>query len=78
MSRSSICASEILEVSRGVECRCERYPIGAVDRIIRRLCDQARKFGAGDITGKSAIGYFARLKKTTIKWNPEARVNWMS
>ena len=46
--------------------------------IIRRLCDEARKIGAGDITGKSAIGYFARLKKTTIKWDPEARVKWMS
>ncbi len=36
------------------------------------------KFGAGDITGKSSIEFFTRLKKTTIKWNPESRVNWMS
>ncbi len=36
------------------------------------------KFGAGDITGKSAIEFFTRLKKTTIKWNPESRANWMS
>ncbi len=36
------------------------------------------KFGAGDITGKSAVEFFTRLKKTTIKWNPESRVNWMS
>ncbi len=36
------------------------------------------KFGAGDITGKSAIEFFTRLKKTTIKWNPESRMNWMS
>jgi malonate-semialdehyde dehydrogenase (acetylating)/methylmalonate-semialdehyde dehydrogenase len=36
------------------------------------------KFGAGDITGKSSIEFLTRLKKTTIKWNPESRVNWMS
>jgi malonate-semialdehyde dehydrogenase (acetylating)/methylmalonate-semialdehyde dehydrogenase len=38
----------------------------------------ASKFGVGDITGKSSIEFFTRLKKTTIKWNPESRVNWMS
>jgi len=36
------------------------------------------KFGAGDITGKSAIEFFTKPKKTTTKWNPESRVNWMS
>jgi malonate-semialdehyde dehydrogenase (acetylating)/methylmalonate-semialdehyde dehydrogenase len=36
------------------------------------------KFGAGDITGKSSIAFWTRLKKTTVKWNPEARANWMS
>jgi malonate-semialdehyde dehydrogenase (acetylating)/methylmalonate-semialdehyde dehydrogenase len=36
------------------------------------------KFGSGDITGKSSIEFFTKLKKTTIKWNPEAKVNWMS
>ena len=36
------------------------------------------KFGAGDITGKSSIEFFTKPKKTTIKWNPEARKNWMS
>jgi malonate-semialdehyde dehydrogenase (acetylating)/methylmalonate-semialdehyde dehydrogenase len=36
------------------------------------------KFGAGDITGKSSIEFFTKPKKTTIKWNPEAKVNWMS
>lgn len=36
------------------------------------------KFGACDITGKSSIEFFTKLKKTTIKWNPEARTNWMS
>ncbi len=36
------------------------------------------KFGAGDITGKSSIEFFSKPKKTTIKWNPEARKNWMS
>ncbi len=36
------------------------------------------RFGSGDITGKSSIEFFTRLKKTTVKWNPESRVNWMS
>ncbi len=36
------------------------------------------KFGSGDITGKSSIGFWTRLKKSTIKWNPEAGINWMS
>lgn len=36
------------------------------------------KFGVGDITGKSSIGFWTQLKKTTTKWNPEARTNWMS
>jgi len=35
------------------------------------------KFGAGDITGKSSIDFWTKLKKTTTKWNPES-VNWMS
>lgn len=36
------------------------------------------KFGVCDITGKSSIEFWTRLKKTSVKWNPEARVNWMS
>lgn len=36
------------------------------------------KFGACDITGKSSIEFFTKLKKTTTKWNPESQVNWMS
>ncbi|MBN9384822.1 MAG: CoA-acylating methylmalonate-semialdehyde dehydrogenase [Chitinophagaceae bacterium] len=36
------------------------------------------KFGVGDITGKSSIEFWTRLKKSTIKWNPEAGINWMS
>ena len=36
------------------------------------------KFGVGDITGKSSIEFWTQLKKTTRKWNPEARTNWMS
>jgi len=36
------------------------------------------KFGSGDITGKSSIEFLTRSKKTTIKWNPESKVNWMS
>jgi malonate-semialdehyde dehydrogenase (acetylating)/methylmalonate-semialdehyde dehydrogenase len=36
------------------------------------------KFGTGDITGKSSIEFWTKLKKTTVKWNPESRTNWMS
>ncbi|MFN8358059.1 MAG: CoA-acylating methylmalonate-semialdehyde dehydrogenase [Spirosomataceae bacterium] len=36
------------------------------------------RFGVGDITGKSSIEFWTKLKKTTIKWNPEAGINWMS
>jgi len=36
------------------------------------------KFGVGDITGKSSIEFWTKLKKITTKWNPEARTNWMS
>jgi malonate-semialdehyde dehydrogenase (acetylating)/methylmalonate-semialdehyde dehydrogenase len=30
------------------------------------------KFGVGDITGKSSIEFWTKLKKSTIKWNAEA------
>ncbi len=36
------------------------------------------RFGANDITGKSSIEFWTKLKKTTVKWNPEAGINWMS
>jgi malonate-semialdehyde dehydrogenase (acetylating)/methylmalonate-semialdehyde dehydrogenase len=36
------------------------------------------RFGANDITGKSSIEFWTKLKKTTTKWNPEAKTNWMS
>jgi malonate-semialdehyde dehydrogenase (acetylating)/methylmalonate-semialdehyde dehydrogenase len=36
------------------------------------------KFGVGDITGKSSIAFWTKLKKSTTKWNPEAGINWMS
>jgi malonate-semialdehyde dehydrogenase (acetylating)/methylmalonate-semialdehyde dehydrogenase len=36
------------------------------------------KFGAGDITGKSSIAFWTKLKKITVKWNPESRTSWMS
>ncbi|MEI6555181.1 MAG: CoA-acylating methylmalonate-semialdehyde dehydrogenase [Paludibacter sp.] len=36
------------------------------------------KFGTGDLTGKSSIAFWTKLKKTTTKWNAEARTNWMS
>ena len=36
------------------------------------------KFGVCDITGKSSIEFWTQMKKTTTKWNPEAKKNWMS
>ncbi len=36
------------------------------------------KFGACDITGKSSIEFWTKLKKITVKWNPESKTNWMS
>ncbi len=36
------------------------------------------RFGVGDITGHSSIGFWTQLKKTTTKWNPEAWKDWMS
>lgn len=36
------------------------------------------RFGANDITGKSSIEFWTKVKKTTTKWNPEAGINWMS
>ncbi len=36
------------------------------------------RFGVGDITGKSSIEFWTKMKKTTVKWNPEGKTNWMS
>ena len=36
------------------------------------------RFGVGDITGASSIGFWTKMKKITVKWNPAARTNWMS
>lgn len=36
------------------------------------------KFGVTDITGKSSINFWTQIKKTTTKWNPEDKRDWMS
>jgi malonate-semialdehyde dehydrogenase (acetylating)/methylmalonate-semialdehyde dehydrogenase len=36
------------------------------------------RFGVGDITGKSSINFWTRLKKKTSKWNTTSKKNWMS
>jgi len=36
------------------------------------------RFGVNDITGKSSIQFWTKLKKRTTKWNPEDKTNWMS
>jgi len=36
------------------------------------------RFGVNDITGKSSIQFWTKLKKRTTKWNREAWVDWTS
>jgi malonate-semialdehyde dehydrogenase (acetylating)/methylmalonate-semialdehyde dehydrogenase len=36
------------------------------------------RFGVGDITGKSSIHFWTKMKKITTKWNPDSQINWMS
>lgn len=36
------------------------------------------KFGVCDITGRSSIEFWTQNKKTSVKWNAEAKTNWMS
>ena len=37
----------------------------------------ASKFGHGDITGRDALGFWTKTKKTTVKWSAPAGSNWM-
>ncbi|HFA50760.1 MAG TPA: CoA-acylating methylmalonate-semialdehyde dehydrogenase [Bacteroidetes bacterium] len=36
------------------------------------------RFGVGDITGKSSIAFWTKVKKRTTKWDPEAWKDWAS
>ncbi len=36
------------------------------------------RFGVGDITGKSSIAFWTKLKKITSKWDPKAWKDWAS
>lgn len=36
------------------------------------------KFGVGDITGESSLGFWTNLKKITTKWTPQPDQTWMS
>jgi malonate-semialdehyde dehydrogenase (acetylating) / methylmalonate-semialdehyde dehydrogenase len=36
------------------------------------------KFGAGDITGNSSIGFWSQIKKVTSKWAKQEITDWMS
>ncbi len=38
----------------------------------------ASKFGAGDITGKSSLGFWSQFKKVTTKWAKQEITDWMS
>ena len=66
MERAS---SGMVGVNIGVPVPREPFPFGGWND---------SKFGVCDITGKSSIEFWTQNKKTSIKWNPEARTNWMS
>ena len=51
----------------------KRRMIGLTGKMVNKS-----KFEVGDITGKSSIEFWTKLKKSTTKWNAEAGVNWMS
>lgn len=59
----------MIGVNIGVPVPREPFPFGGWNE---------SKFGVCDITGKSSIEFWTQNKKTSIKWNPEAKVNWMS
>lgn len=59
----------MIGVNIGVPVPREPFPFGGWNE---------SKFGTCDITGKSSIEFWTQNKKTSIKWNPEARTNWMS
>jgi len=59
----------MIGVNIGVPVPREPFPFGGWNE---------SRFGSSDITGKSSIEFWTKLKKTTTKWNPESRTNWMS
>jgi len=38
----------------------------------------ASKFGSGDLTGKSSLGFWSQFKKVTSKWAKQEITDWMS
>ena len=36
------------------------------------------RFGVGEITGRGSLEFWTQAKKTTTKWNSQAKTNWMS
>lgn len=59
----------MIGVNIGVPVPREPFPFGGWNE---------SRFGSSDITGKSSIEFWTKLKKTTTKWNPESRTNWMT
>lgn len=59
----------MIGVNIGVPVPREPFPFGGWNE---------SKFGTCDVTGKSSIEFWTQNKKTSVKWNPEARTNWMS
>jgi len=56
-------------VNIGVPVPREPFPFGGWNE---------SKFGVTDITGKSSIQFWTKLKKRTSKWSADAWTNWMS
>ncbi len=56
-------------VNIGVPVPREPFPFGGWNE---------SKFGVTDITGKSSIQFWTKLKKRTTKWSADAWTNWMS
>ena len=59
----------MIGVNIGVPVPREPFPFGGWNE---------SKFGVCDITGKSSLEFWSQNKKTSVKWNPEHRTNWMS
>ena len=69
---SSICKelkAGMIGVNIGVPVPREPFSFGGWDD---------SRFGTGDITGESSINFWTQDKKTTVKWNPEDKKDWMS
>ena len=76
-TQSGGAARYVMEHASAGHDRCQYWRAGPREPFSFGGWNESR-FGSNDITGKSSIEFWTKLKKTTTKWNPEAGVNWMS